>query len=221
MDLASDSGAEWIALVRSSYNACADAYNAQRTVEHRELDLFSSYLKEGSAILDVGCGSGVPVTLRLSSRFCVTGVDISDRMIELAKAKVSKAEFVRANILDVDFAESSFDAIISFYALFHIPREDQPDLLRQFYKWMKPGGLIFVTYARGGYKVPGYTEDDFFGTRMYWSNFSFERFRELMSMSGFEELRAGVIGHGYEDMEGEPETTPYAFAKSTKRSEIK
>jgi ubiquinone/menaquinone biosynthesis C-methylase UbiE len=220
MDVASDRGAEWIALVRSSYNTCADAYSAQRTVEHRELDLLSSYLEEGSAILDVGCGSGVPVTLRLSSRFCLTGVDISDRMIELAKAKVPNAEFIRANILEVDFAESSFDAIISFYALFHIPRNEQPNLFRQFYKWIKPGGLIFATYAKGGYKVPGYTEDDFFGTKMYWSNFPFERFRELMSMSGFEELRAGVIGHGYKDIEEEPEITPYVFARSTKRSEI-
>lgn len=89
---------------------CADVYSAQRTVAHRELDLFSSYLKDGSAILDVGCGSGVPVTLRLPSRFSLTGVDISDRMIKLAKAKVSNAEFIRANILEVDFAESSFRA---------------------------------------------------------------------------------------------------------------
>ena len=221
MDTASDSGKEWIELVRSSYNTCADAYSAQRTVEHKELDLLSSFLKEGSAVLDIGCGSGVPVSLRLSSRFCLTGVDISDRMIELAKEKVTNAEFIRANILDVDFAENSFDAIISFYALFHIPRKEQPILFHQLYKWIKPGGFFFATYAKGGYRVPGYTEDDFFGTKMYWSNFSFERFRELIKMSGFKELRAGMIGHGYEDIEAEPEITPYVFARSTKRSNFK
>jgi SAM-dependent methyltransferase len=216
MDIASDCGAEWIALVRSSYNACADAYSAQRSSKERELDLLFSNLKERSAILDVGCGAGVPVSLRLSTRFCITGVDISDRMIELARANVPKANFMRANILDVDFAENSFDAIVSYYALFHIPRTEQPALFRQFYRWIKPGGYFLASYARGGYKVPGYTEEDFFGSKMYWSDYSFSKFRELICMSGFEELRAAIIRQGCQDQDAEPEIAPYLFARSTK-----
>ena len=217
MDIASDTGAEWIALVRSSYNTCADAYSAQRSAEEKELELLSDDLREGSAILDVGCGAGIPVSLRLSTRFRVTGVDISDRMIELARTNVPKGRFIRSSILEVDFAESSFDAIVSYYALFHILRREQPKLFRQFYRWTKPGGLFLASYATGGHGVPGYTEDDFFGSRMYWSNYSFDRFRELTRMSGFQVLRVGVIGHGYQDQNTEPEKAPYLFARSTKR----
>ena len=148
MKTASDSGEEWIALVRSSYNECADAYVEQRSTDERELEILAVKLNKSDTVLDVGCGAGVPVTLHLSNLFRVTGVDISDRMIERAKSNVKNAQFIRANILETDFAENSYDAVVSYYALFHIPRKEQPHLFQKFFHWIKPGGYILASPER-------------------------------------------------------------------------
>src|SRR5919109_1173881 len=81
-------------------------------------------LPEGAAVLDLGCATGELLTKRLAERFAVTGVDISERQIELAKRRVPKATFVRADMTEIRFPPESFDAVAAFYSLTHLPREE-------------------------------------------------------------------------------------------------
>ena len=141
----------------------ADAYNSERG-ETREISCVCERLSPEAVILDVGCGSVVPVDRQLAKHYRVIVVDISDRMIELAKLEVPDAEFIRANILESEFPDNSFDAIVSFYMIFHIPRSEHAGLLRCFYRWIKSGGLFLGSYSEEGYHVLDYTEPDFFGT---------------------------------------------------------
>ena len=78
-------------------------------------------------MLDIGCGAGVPVTQALSGRFAVTGVDISSEMVRQARANVPGATFIHGDITSVDFPDSSFDAVVAFYSIFHLPREEHPE----------------------------------------------------------------------------------------------
>jgi ubiquinone/menaquinone biosynthesis C-methylase UbiE len=58
-----------------------------------------------------------------ASGYQVTGVDLSAVQIERARQHVPTARFVRADATEVRFRPSSLDAIVSFYALIHMPLE--------------------------------------------------------------------------------------------------
>lgn len=79
-------------------------------------------LEPNSDVLDLGCGSGVPADIEISRKHRITGVDISEAQINLARKNVPLGTFIHADASSVEFPPSFFDAVISFYALEHIPR---------------------------------------------------------------------------------------------------
>jgi SAM-dependent methyltransferase len=73
----------------------------------RQLD---THLSDGSDVLELGCGRGVPATRELARRHRVTGVDISAVQIELARHHVPEASFVHGDAMELEVAPASFDA---------------------------------------------------------------------------------------------------------------
>ena len=195
MKPADDSRVDYKALVRMSYDRCGSAYSESRVgTDHPELEWLLTRLHDGASVLDIGCGAGVPITQLLAKRFVVTGVDISKEMIRLARANVPRARFVQSDITSVEFDDSTFDAVVAFFSLFHIPREDQPHLFRRIRNWLKPGGYLMCTLSLES--ETGYTEDDFFGAKMYWSNYDLSEYEKMLTAIGFTMLETSVIGHG-------------------------
>mmetsp|Transcript_34922 Transcript_34922/g.56071 ORF Transcript_34922/g.56071 Transcript_34922/m.56071 type:complete len:278 (+) Transcript_34922:47-880(+) len=116
-------------------------------------------LRPGQKVLDVGCGIGGSALYM--AKVCgadVLGVDYSDNMLETARQRLREAETatgqkysVRYEMHDVTkskFPENSFDVIYSRDCILHIG--DKPALFKSFFKWLKPGGTLFITdYCRG------------------------------------------------------------------------
>ena len=85
-------------IVREGYNKIALAYDAwsrpdSEVSNEQEFDEFLSHLESGSHILDVGCGSGVVTQYLIQKGHHVTGIDISRRMVDLAKNRVPEVTF--------------------------------------------------------------------------------------------------------------------------------
>src|SRR5687767_2726414 len=94
-------GRNYHALVQQTYDLIAADYNRGRLDElddTRALEPLIDRLPQGAHILDLGCGAGVPITLALSQRYEVTGVDFSAEQIALAKAQVPSATFLQADM---------------------------------------------------------------------------------------------------------------------------
>ena len=138
-------------------------------------------LAAGADVLDLGCGAGLPTTARLAERFTVTGVDISPRQIERARINVPKAAFINADMTEVDLPASSFDAVVAFYAIIHIPRDQHAALLGSIATWLRPGALLTAAMTVGG----GYAyEEDWMGAPMYWSGFDSATNKQLVEQAG-------------------------------------
>jgi cyclopropane fatty-acyl-phospholipid synthase-like methyltransferase len=197
MKPADDPGIDYRRLVRDGYDRCAPAFAAARAAEQQPgLELLLPRLAPGSRVLDLGCGAGVPVAARLAREHAVTGVDFSAAQLRLARANVPSARFIESDLMAVDFAPASFDAVVSFYAIFHLPREEHGELLQRVGRWLAPGGFLLATVTR--FRESAYTED-FFGVTMYWSNWAREDYERMAREAGLEIERAGAIGHGYGD----------------------
>jgi SAM-dependent methyltransferase len=145
-------------------------------------------LPAGAAVLDLGCGAGVPTTLALARRFEVTGVDISERQVALARENVPEARFVHADATQLDFPPASFDAVAAFYSLIHVPRQEQPKLMQAIASWLRPGGLLVA--AMGTHSVQADVAEDFLGAPMYWSSFDSQTNERLIEESGLHVISA-------------------------------
>lgn len=211
MQDANDPNIDYKALVKAGYDHCASNYAEQRdTGAPQELRFITERLAPKSTILDVGCGAGTPVAKHLAVDYSVTGVDLSSRMIDMAKTNVPTARFVETDIMAAEFPTAHFDAIVSFYALFHLPRQEHETLFQNFANWLKSGGLLLVSLARKD-DGPGYTEDDFHGVTMYWSNFGLEAYRDIVQRAGFRIEQEGIVGHGYNNPQPSEEIHPFIF----------
>src|SRR5690242_18132459 len=103
-------------IVGNAYDEIAERYLEWRNRQPREeelarwLKLARDHVRPGGHILDIGCGAGIPLTRALSETFEVTGVDLSQRQIELARNNVPKARFIHADIATLDLEPASLDA---------------------------------------------------------------------------------------------------------------
>jgi cyclopropane fatty-acyl-phospholipid synthase-like methyltransferase len=196
MKPANESRSDCKRIVQQGYNQCAKRYlGARQEAVLPEIEILESRLKIPSRVLDLGCGSGVPITKWLAAKYKVTGVDFSEEQINLARVNVPSADFICTDIMDLSFRPSSFEAIVSLYVIFHLPRQEQAVLFKRMSKWLAPGGYLFASLSY--VNQPSYTEDDFFGVKMYWDSMSLDKYEKLMKNEGFNVIQIKEIGHGY------------------------
>ena len=180
--------------VRDGYNAIANQYLETRTKKSSDvalLDNFSKHLPADAKVLDAGCGAGVPVAKILSERFDVTCVDFSEKQIELARMNVPGATFLCQDMTQLDFPAQSFDGICSFYAIIHIPREEHRGLLENFYRMLKRGGVALL--CLGAEDLLDDIEEDFHGSRMYWSHYDEVTYESMLTEIGFDIIFSKLV----------------------------
>jgi cyclopropane fatty-acyl-phospholipid synthase-like methyltransferase len=108
-------------------------------------------LPAGARILDVGCGPGEPITAFLVGRgFRVTGLDASERMLELAGRAVPAATFLLGDMRTAD-PGGPFDALVAWDSVFHIPRAEHRRMIARFRSWLCPRGRLLVSLGGTGY----------------------------------------------------------------------
>jgi SAM-dependent methyltransferase len=99
----------------------------------------------GKQVLDAGCGEGHNTRILARRGACLTGVDISERMIALAFEEERREplgiQYARTSYADLGmFPSGSFDAVVSFMALMEGPRFDLA--MRESFRVLRPGGLL-------------------------------------------------------------------------------
>src|SRR5213080_5485019 len=107
----------------------------------RDLD---TRLADGSDVLELGCGRGVPATRELARRHRVTGVDISAVQVELARHHVPEASFVHADAAELEIAPGTLDAVVALYFFSHVPADEQRELIGRIALWLRDGGLLLA-----------------------------------------------------------------------------
>jgi cyclopropane fatty-acyl-phospholipid synthase-like methyltransferase len=149
-----------------------------------------SRLQDGARVLELGCGAGVPDTLRLAGRFQVTGVDVSAEQVRRARAAVPEAEFIQADFTALELEPESFDAVVSFYAFNHVPRELLAPTFARIHRWLVPRGLLMT--ALGTSDTEAWT-GDWLGAPTFFSSFPPETNTRLVREAGFEILRDELV----------------------------
>jgi SAM-dependent methyltransferase len=189
-------------IVAEGYDAMGDVFAEWRTRSagdpRREWeDELVSRLEDGARVLELGCGSGAPETKRLAERFRLTGVDISPRQVERARAAIPEAEFLCADFTELELPAGSFDAVAAFYVFNHVPRDLLAPLLGRIHEWLMPGSRLLTAF--GVSDMEGWT-GEWLGAETFFSSFPPETNSRLVEDAGFALERDEVIS--FEEPEG-------------------
>ena len=190
--------------VEAGYDRMAEHYLAGKDPEDplalAALEELARDLPSGAAVLDLGCGAGVPVTRWLARRFSVTGVDVSARQLELARRNVPAATFIKADMANDAFDPGRFDAVVAFHSIIHVPRVEHPALLGRIHGWLRDGGLFLATLSLGAWEGEE-TDWNGWGATMRWSHYDRETNLRMLRDAGFEivsaEARTGGDGESW------------------------
>ncbi len=164
--------------------------------QYREwLSPLAESLVPGTPVLDLGCGTGEPASRGLAKHFDVTDVDLSEVMIRRARKPVPRDRFIRADMTMMRFPTESFGAVVSLYAVIHVPLAKQRPLLTRIHSWLAPRGLFL---AMLGHEAWEGTQRGWLGvdTPMFWSHADAATYRQWLQEIGFTVLRQEFIPEG-------------------------
>ncbi|MFH1575908.1 MAG: class I SAM-dependent methyltransferase [Candidatus Nealsonbacteria bacterium] len=131
---------------RDDYNAIAEGFSSTRRFVWQELEPLYHYASHKDKVLDLGCGNGRLLPIFKDIDINYTGVDNSEKLIEIAKKTYPNAAFLVADALHLPFPPNHFDKIYSVAVLHHIPSEElRLKFLKEARRVLKPGGLLILT----------------------------------------------------------------------------
>lgn len=117
-----------------------------------ERKVVERYLGDGEGtVLDIGCGVGRVSHLLDDRGFDVTGIDVSEPLIEEARSRFPEIEFHVCDIRDAPFDAGTFDYVVfSFYGLDYVlPKAERVRALREIYRLLKPSGILTFSSHNG------------------------------------------------------------------------
>ena len=163
-----------------------DADRGRSLVEKPWLDRFLPHIPEAGQILDLGCGSGEPVSRYLvENNREVIGVDASPGLIALCRERFPGQDWVVADMRGLDLGRR-FDGLIAWHSSFHLSRDDQRALVAVFARHLKPGGvLMFTSGDEDGERI-----GEWRGEPLYHASLSTADYRAGLEAGGFS-----VIDH--------------------------
>ena len=166
------------------YEENAAAWDAQRGRDLHErawLDRFLALLPDGGHILDVGCGSGVPVAQYfLDHGFRVTGVDSSEALIEMCRARFPEQDWIVADMRALDLGRR-LDGIIAWHSLLHLDEDDQRRMFPRFAAHAAPGAALMFTSG----PEAGETIGQWQGEPLYHASLAPGEYEALLAANGF------------------------------------
>lgn len=176
-------------VVRAGYDAIAARYLAERTREGRDVDALVELvgrLPDGAMVLDAGCGAGVPVAGRIRDEGRrVVGLDLSIEQLRLGNDHVNGWSPVQGDLARLPFADATFDAVVSFYAVIHVPRSLHAAIFDEVRRVLRPAGLALLCLGAGD--LPEDLDpQSWLGAPMYWSRFDADTNLAMLRQAGLE-----------------------------------
>ncbi|MFI1157621.1 class I SAM-dependent methyltransferase [Streptomyces sioyaensis] len=173
-----------------AFDAIGDRYDEAFPFKEGQLaagDWLIRSLPDGSRVLDLGCGTGLPTARQLVDAGCeVVGIDLSRGMVELARKYVPDATFHRLDIADLapggPHDLGRFDAVAAFFSLLMLPRAEIPLALHTIHDLLVPRGLFALAMVEADVD---YFTMPFLGNTIRVSGYLREDLRKVIEAADF------------------------------------
>jgi SAM-dependent methyltransferase len=161
-----------------------------RLAEGPWLDRFSDLIPARGTILDIGCGSGLPIAAELVRRgYDVTGIDAAPEMLALFRRNVPDMPALPGDMRDLSLGRY-FAGLLAWDSFFHLSPDDQRAMFARFQAHAAPGAALMFTSGPAEGTAIGELE----GEPLYHGSLDPDEYRALLDAAGFE-----VVNHIMED----------------------
>jgi SAM-dependent methyltransferase len=170
--------------IGQSYDAIAHLWREPyiQSIGMSQLDRALKFTTAREYALDIGCGcSGRFIDRLITHGLQVEGVDVSERMIALAKERHPNVGFHHADISQWNLPRK-YDVIVAWDSIWHVPLEEQTAVMQKICAGLTQRGVCLFTM--GGLDEPGEKVDSCMGLPMYYSTLGIPKTLELLTRCG-------------------------------------
>jgi ubiquinone/menaquinone biosynthesis C-methylase UbiE len=180
--------------VENLYDTVAKEYAEIFSGEHEKkpkdqeiLHRFSQEIGDRRPVWDFGCGPGQTTKYLKNLGIEISGLDLSETILEQARTIDPEIHFRKGNILELEFENDSIAGVIAFYAIVHFTEEQVGIAFREVFRVLQPGGIFLFTYHIGEGTIH---LDDFLGKKVDidFMFFTTDVIFSCLKDSGFEKI---------------------------------
>lgn len=138
-------------LVAEDYAALLQDHLSTSTWDRMVLNAFAEVVRagDGGLVADVGCGPG-RITGHLDRLgLTVCGVDLSPAMVAVAQRTHPHLRFEVGSMRALDFDDDALAGVVAWYSTIHTPPSEQPIVLRELARVLRPGGHLLLAFQVG------------------------------------------------------------------------
>jgi SAM-dependent methyltransferase len=149
--------ADFLTATRTFYDAVADDYSdlfsdylADQPLDRATLTAYAELVGAGGKVADLGCGPGRVTGFLASLGLSVSGLDLSESMLAIARRENPGIRFEQGSMLKLEgHADGSLDGVVSWYSSIHTPVDELPALFAEFHRVLIPGGHLLLAFQVG------------------------------------------------------------------------
>jgi SAM-dependent methyltransferase len=147
--------ADFLTATRTFYDAVADDYadhfdSEPRPADREALTAYAELVGSGAKVADLGCGPGRVTGFLARLGLTMSGLDLSESMLAIARRENPGIPFRRGSMLHLEgYADGSLDGVVSWYSSIHTPVDRLPDLFTEFRRVLAPGGHLILGFQVG------------------------------------------------------------------------
>jgi len=179
---------EHVGITKKTYAQIARDYahrNAQPHVAVQQmLDIFLNLVPENT-VLDVGCAEGRESAYLIQKGLDVTGCDLSEDFVEMAKKQCPNNKFVVADMRNLPEDIGTYHGIWACASFLHIPKVDAPKTLQGFHRILNTNGLLYVSVLEGEFDGLR-TNEEMGWPERHFSDYTEEELTLLLQHTGFQ-----------------------------------
>ena len=203
--------------IEGVYDTVAKEYTEVFSGEHEKkpkdreiLFRFSQEIGERQPVWDLGCGPGQTTKYLKDLGIEISGLDLSEKILEQARKLHPEIHFQKGNLLDLDFETNSVAGIVSFYAIIHFTKEQVERAFHEVFRVLQPCGIFLFTYHVGEKTIH---LDEFLGKKINVDAqfFTTDFIVDYLEKSGFERIEV-IERDPYPDVEYQSRRA-YVFAR--------
>ena len=142
--------------VKKQYDTVAREYAETFSGEHEKkpedqeiLHRFSLEIGDRRPVWDFSCGPGQTTKYLKNLGIEISGLDLSEKILEQARTIHPEIHFRKGNILELEFENDSIAGIVAFYAIVHFTEEQAEIAFREVFRVLQPSGIFLFTYHIG------------------------------------------------------------------------
>jgi ubiquinone/menaquinone biosynthesis C-methylase UbiE len=180
--------------IENLYDTIAKEYAEIFSREHEKkpkdeeiLQRFSQEIGDRKPVWDFGCGPGQTAKYLKNLGVEISGLDLSEKILEQARTLHPEIHFQKGNILDLEFENDSIAGVVTFYAIIHFTKEQVGRAFQEVLRVLQPSGIFLLTFHIGEETIH---LDEFLGKKvdadfMFFTN---EFIFSCLQDSGFEKI---------------------------------